>query len=116
MDDERITLRMGTRDVQMMDVFLEEHSGLGWSRSQLIRAAVTKYIKGDAESTPSDNKASGIFVRLAPAEAAAIHLAMETGPYITEEEFIRDCLRREMAPNISEKNGNLLDAARALMP
>jgi len=73
-----------------------------------------KYIRGDAEDTSSDKKGSGIFVRLTRMEQSAIALALETGPYIDAEEFVRDSLRKTIAPKIDEQNGNLLETAQKL--
>jgi Arc/MetJ-type ribon-helix-helix transcriptional regulator len=116
MDDERITLRMGTRDVQMMDEFLEEHSELGWSRSQFIRAAIAKYIKGDVKTSLENDKADGTFVRLPARYVAAMRLAVDRGMYNDEGDFIVSCLRKELDPDSSERNGHLLDAVDTLTP
>jgi Arc/MetJ-type ribon-helix-helix transcriptional regulator len=47
MDDERITLRMGQDEVQIMDSYLAKHPELG-TRSLFIRTAVREYINRDA--------------------------------------------------------------------
>ncbi|MCL2786037.1 MAG: hypothetical protein FWD81_02295 [Methanomassiliicoccaceae archaeon] len=105
---------MGAEEILAMGNYLVEHADLGLNTSQLIRTAVMKYIRGDAENTSSDKKGSGIFVRLSKTELAAVALALETGPYIDEEEFIRDSLRKTIAPRIDEQNGNLLETAQKL--
>jgi len=115
-EEKVISLRMGAEEIQAMGNYLVEHAELGLTTSQLIRAAVMKYIRGDAENTSSDKKGNGIFVRLSKMERAAITLALENGPYADEEDFLRDSLRRMIAPKIEEQNGNLLEAAQKLMP
>jgi len=100
MDDERITLRMGTNDVQSMDNYLEEHPELG-TRSQFIRTALREYMKRDAHDTPSDkktDKGDGIFVRFSRTELDAMRNIVGEGYFITEEEFIRDCVRKNYSP------------------
>ena len=115
MTDKRvsISLRMGIKDVQMMDDYLEKHTEFE-NVSHFIRAAVAEYIRGDAESTSPENASGGIFVRLSKMELAAIDLAIEAGAYIDGEEFIRDSLRRTIAPKIDEQNGNLLETVQKL--
>jgi Arc/MetJ-type ribon-helix-helix transcriptional regulator len=105
---------MGVKDVQTMDDYLAKHADDFENMSHFIRTAVMEYIRRDAESAPSDNKSGGVFVRLSKMESAAIDLAIETGPYVDGAEFIRDALRRTIAPDISEQNGNLLGAAQKL--
>ena len=115
MSDKRvsISLRMGIRDVQMMDDYLAEHAEFD-NMSHFIRTAVMKYIERDAERTSQDNKVSGLFVRLSRMELAAIDFAIEAGAYLDGEEFIRDSLRKTIAPRIDEQNGNLLETAQKL--
>jgi metal-responsive CopG/Arc/MetJ family transcriptional regulator len=97
MDDERITLRMGTNDVQILDDYLEEHPELG-TRSQFIRIALREYMKRDA-GTPSDENKGGIFVRLNDATMDAIRVAMENEfAFDNEAEFVRDCIRWALSP------------------
>ena len=111
MDDEKVTLRMGVKEIQAMDDFLTERTDLGWTRSQFIRAAVAKYLQGDAVVTSSD-KGNGVFVFLNKMEWDAIAFATGNGPYRDEEEFIRCCIRDTIAPNIAAKNANAFEAAQ----
>ena len=115
MNDKRvsISLRMGIRDVQMMDDYLKEHTEFD-NMSHFIRTAVVRYIERDAECASADNKTGGLFVRLNKMELAAIDFAIETGAYIDGEEFIRDSLRKTIAPKIAEQNGNLLETVQKL--
>jgi len=115
MSDKRvsISLRMGIKDVQMMDDYLEEHTEFE-NVSHFIRTAVAKYIGGDAKDASPENRTDGIFVRLSKMEQAAIDFAIEAGAYIDGEEFIRDSLRKTIAPKINEQNGNLLETVQKL--
>ena len=114
MGSKSITIRMGIKDVQTMVEYLVDHPEFEGT-SDLVRAAVMKYIKRDGDVTSQDN-VSGTFVRLNGVELDAIHLAMETSTYISEEEFIRDVLRRAITPEIEKRNASLLDARQTLTP
>jgi Arc/MetJ-type ribon-helix-helix transcriptional regulator len=117
MDDERITLRMGTKDVQMMDDYLEEHPELG-TRSQFIRTALRQYIKGDAQtSIPSDKEESGIFVRFNQVELAILELLKQGGKCLNEEEYVRRCVTDVIIPKTSvEESANYFRAAQLMKP
>lgn len=58
MEDERITLRMGTDEVQHMDSYLLEHPELG-TRSLFIRTAVREYINRDAGVSVAQKTSTG---------------------------------------------------------
>jgi hypothetical protein len=102
MEEERITLRMGPDDVQLMDNYLEEHPELGL-RSQFIRTAVREYIKRDARGTSStsETKESGLFVRFNTVELAMLGNLKEGGLCLNEEEFIRRCVTDVITPKIT---------------
>jgi hypothetical protein len=113
MDDEKITLRMGLSDLQLMDDYLAEHPELG-KRSRFIRTAVMEYIKGDGKCTPSDNQ-SGIFVRFNAVELAALFLRKQSGNCLDEEEFIRRCVTDAIIPKItSEESENMFRTAQKM--
>jgi Arc/MetJ-type ribon-helix-helix transcriptional regulator len=117
MNDKKVSvsLRMGIKDVQIMDDYLMEHPEFE-NVSHFIRTAVAKYIGGDAERTSQETTTgSGIYVRLSKMELAAIDRALQTGAYIDGEEFIRDSLRKTIAPKVDEQNGNLLETAQKLL-
>jgi len=69
MEDERITLRMGQDEVQIMDSYLKNHPELG-NRSLFIRTAVREYVNRDAgvsavQGSPQGNSAErDVFVVL----------------------------------------------------
>jgi Arc/MetJ-type ribon-helix-helix transcriptional regulator len=114
MDDERITLRMGPSDVQLMDDYLEEHPELG-TRSQFIRTALRKYIKGDAQSTSSSDNESGFFVRFNTVEMAALLLRKQRGKCLNEEEFIRRCVTDKIIPETSaEESEDIFKTAQQM--
>jgi Arc/MetJ-type ribon-helix-helix transcriptional regulator len=92
MEDRKITLRMGPEEGREMDTFLEEHSEFE-NVSHLIRTAVKKYIHGDANVTSSKPAGSGLFIRFKKTELDTLRTIVERGPFLDEEEFIRDQLR-----------------------
>jgi hypothetical protein len=94
MDDERITLRMGTNDVQSMDDYLVEHPELG-TRSQFIRTALKEYMNRDGKCAPSDK--SGIYVRLNEKERMALKMIVDDETFIDGEEFFRHLLRKAIS-------------------
>ncbi|MCL2890290.1 MAG: hypothetical protein FWF40_00165 [Methanomassiliicoccaceae archaeon] len=94
MDDERITLRMGTSDVQTMDDYLVEHPELG-NRSQFIRTALREYMTRDGKSTPSDK--SAIYVRLNETERMTLKMIIDKEPFLDDEEFVRHLLRKAIS-------------------
>ena len=114
MGSKSITIRMSIKDVQTMVEYLVDHPEIEGT-SELVRAAVMKYIKRDGDAASQDNL-GGTFVRLNAVELDAIHLAMATGPYISEEEFVRDHLRKAIAPDIEKRVASLLDASQTLTP
>jgi Arc/MetJ-type ribon-helix-helix transcriptional regulator len=114
MDDERITLRMGPTDVQLMDDYLEEHPELG-TRSQFIRTALRKYIKGDAHSTSSSDKESGIFVRFNAVELTMLDMLRQSGKCLNEEEFVRRCVTDIIIPKVTPEDAkNFFETAQKM--
>ncbi|MDR2866665.1 MAG: hypothetical protein LBV13_04615 [Methanomassiliicoccaceae archaeon] len=109
MEDEKITLRMGLSDVQIMDRYLEEHPELG-KRSLFIRTAIMDYIKRDAKcglSEKNDLKnEGGIFIRLKQRELDTLGRIVDDSPYDSAEDFIKSMLRDLYDP---VKNGPYAD-------
>ena len=92
MDDEKITIRMGTDEIQIMESYLLDHPELG-SRSNFMRTAVREYINRDADRTPADTNKSGTFIEFTKFERSVIDKMLETEPFIGLEEFVRNCVR-----------------------
>jgi len=116
--DERITLRMGTEEVQAMDEYLDEHPELG-NRSQFIRTAVREYVNRDAGvARLSDRKGEGLFVRFTETELEAIDLLVEKGAFLDGEEFVRTAMRDAFSPRESReeavRNAYAVAASEAL--
>ena len=65
MDDEKISLRISSKELQELDAYLSEHPELG-SRSLFIRTAVREYINRDADvpRQTSDNGNTKITVEV----------------------------------------------------
>ena len=87
MDDERITLRMGTDETSAMDAFLEEHPELG-SRSLFIRTAVREYINRDA-GVPAKPTGTGVFVKLKKKQLDILSDSADEIGHDSVEEYIR---------------------------
>jgi len=114
MDDERITLRMGPSDVQLMDDYLEEHPELG-TRSQFIRTALRKYIKGDALVASGSDTGSGIFVRFNTQELTVLGNLKKGGYCLNEEEFVRRCVTDIITPKLTpEQMKNSFETAQKM--
>jgi len=111
MDDERITLRMGTNDVQSMDDYLEEHPELG-NRSQFIRTALREYMTRDGKGTPSDK--SGIYVRLNEKEKIALEMIVENDTFLDSEEFVRHLLRKAISVKEEGKYAEFFETAQKM--
>ena len=93
MDDERITLRMGTEEVQAMDSFLEKNPSLG-TRSLFIRTAVREYINRDAGVSAQPAQSTNKVICVEMAEPMYKH-AMESAKEawcLNVEEYIRSVL------------------------
>lgn len=109
MEDERITLRMGTEEVQYMDSFLLEHPELG-SRSLFIRTAVREYINRDAgvsvaQKTSTNKNAERdvcvpvsdtreeITISLSKRQADLLRMAVAGGMYDSEGHVLKDLMK-----------------------
>lgn len=92
MDDDKVTIRMGTEEIQIMEAYLLDHPELG-SRSNFVRTAVREYINRDADRTPADKNKDGIFIGLKEFERNTIRMVIEKDIFMNEEEFIRACVR-----------------------
>jgi hypothetical protein len=118
MDDERITLRMGTEEVQAMDSFLEKNPSLG-TRSLFIRTAIREYINRDAgvSAQPAQSAKTGVFVEMMP---EMYEHAKETAKglwCLNVEEYVRSILiddirtreeKRQVARNVAAGMGGEL--------
>ena len=96
-DNQIVSLRMGTEDVQFMDDFLKGHPELG-GRSLFIRTAIRQYIDRDAGVQGTSNK-NEVTVRLSSAELETIDSMIDDGAYIDRADAIRDMMRSMMVNN-----------------
>ena len=110
-EDKIISLRMGTEEVQKMDVFLEGHPELG-GRSLFIRTAIRQYIERDADVLETKNK-NEVAVRLSAAELETIDSMIDDGTYIDRSDAIRSMMRSMMVneAKISELARSKYEAA-----
>ena len=111
MDDDKITIRMGTEEIQAMESFLLDHPELG-SRSNFIRTTVREYINRDADRTPADNNKSGIFIELPEFEKNVMNEVMRMNFFVSEEEFIRNCVRDVIKKEHADTLANMQAVAR----
>ncbi len=91
-EDTKVTLRMGPEEVRIMDDYVDEHPEIG-SRSNFIRAAVRAYV-GSREAGTEEK--GGIFVRFSEVQMGALRLMKEEGICLNEEEFVRNCVLRQL--------------------
>ena len=98
-EDAKVTLRMGPEELQMMDDYVAEHPEIG-SRSNFIRAAIRAYA-GSGEATVEEE--GGIFVRFSEVQLGALRLMKEEGICLNEEEFVRNCVLRQIIPEETAK-------------
>ena len=92
-DNQIVSLRMGTEDVQFMDDFLKGHPELG-GRSLFIRTAIRQYIDRDADVQTSNK--NEVTVRLSAAELETIDSMVDDGTYIDRADAIRHMMRSMM--------------------
>ncbi len=92
MSDEKISLRIDSKDLEEMDAYLKDHPELG-SRSLFIRTAVRAYVNRDADVTSDVSDGNTVKVRLTPYEMEVIKDGVGKF-YLSEEEFIRSLIKR----------------------
>lgn len=96
LDDEKISLRISSKELQDLDAYLNEHPELG-SRSLFIRTAVREYINRDADvpkNRESDNSRT-VTVRVTEPQMMAIDSRVGVD-LVDREEFFRRLLIREL--------------------
>lgn len=94
-NDERVTLRMDTGDLQELDDYLADHRELG-NRSQFIRTAVREYINRDADVAAVSK--DGLFIRFTESEMAAMDIIIKKGIFLDPQEFVRHVMRDKLCP------------------
>ena len=97
MSDEgtKITIRMGSEEIQMMEDFMSDHD-IG-NRSDFIRDAIKGYIASTKAGQPM-NAEGGIFVRLNDVQMDTLEALVQTGIAVSAEEYIRKCVLDKIIP------------------
>ncbi len=93
MAQERVTLRMESRDVQDMDDYLEDHPEIS-NRSQLIRVALRNYMERDA---PAESD-STLNIHLGDRFLATLTKLRNAGMAESEEEMAKMIIERYLMP------------------
>jgi Arc/MetJ-type ribon-helix-helix transcriptional regulator len=91
MDGERITLRLESEDLELIDRFIDESEEIS-NRSQLARIAIRSYI-GGIKAPPSSGADNGIIVDVPRPALSAIHTFVRDGVYRSVAEAIESCVR-----------------------
>ncbi|MGE4275534.1 MAG: ribbon-helix-helix domain-containing protein [Candidatus Methanomethylophilaceae archaeon] len=93
MDGERITLRMESEDVQVMDEFLQSHPEIS-NRSQLIRVALRNYMERDAPL----ERGNTLSIRLGERFMGSLTKLSNGGMAESEEEVAKRIIERFLMP------------------
>jgi len=104
MTDEgtKITIRMGSEEIQTMEDFMADHD-IG-NRSDFIRDAIKGYIASLKAGQPMGAE-GGIFVRLNDVQLETLDALVQTGIAVSGEEYIRKCLLEKIIPkNIEDES------------
>jgi len=91
MEGERITLRLESEDLELIDRFIIESDEIS-NRSQLARIAIRSFIEG-ASSQPSQGAKSRISVEVPRPALGAIKGFVRDGIYKSVAEAIESCVR-----------------------
>jgi len=91
MDGERITLRLETEDLDLIDRFIDESEEIS-NRSQLARIAIRSYIEG-VSSRPSSGADNRISVDVPRPALRAITGFVREGVYKSVADAIESCVR-----------------------
>ncbi len=100
-DGIKITLRMGTEELQALEDFMGERDLE--NKSVFIREAIKRYMEtydSPAGQVPSEG---GIFVRLSDLHMDALNQLVQRGICLNEEEFIRRCVLEKIVPKTIEE-------------
>jgi Arc/MetJ-type ribon-helix-helix transcriptional regulator len=98
LDGERISLRLETEDLELLDEFIEKHPEYS-NRSNLARVAFRAFIEqieGANKTSAEDTKQESnmVSVRVPPFIHNSIVKLVRTGIYNSTEEAVLDCVRK----------------------
>ena len=99
MDDEKISLRISKEELQVLDLYLEEHPECG-SRSHFIKNAIRASLDRDAQIVVGKKDTGAVkgdcsefVVKLPSALQASVESVIATGYYETPGEYVRHLIR-----------------------
>ncbi|MDD1768239.1 MAG: ribbon-helix-helix domain-containing protein [Methanomassiliicoccales archaeon] len=96
MDGERISLRLGREELELLDRFIEEHAEFS-NRSQLARVALHSFIEAKGTQVPEMNELE-IPVKIPRAALGVMEGMVRAGIYNSIGGAIEDCVRKEFVP------------------
>jgi Arc/MetJ-type ribon-helix-helix transcriptional regulator len=96
MDGERISLRLGKEELELLDRFIEEHPDFS-NRSQLARVALHSFIEAKGTQV-SESNAKEIPVKIPRAALGIIEGMVRAGIYNSVGGAVEDCVRKEFVP------------------
>jgi len=94
MDGERISLRLGCEELELIDRFIEEHPEFS-NRSQLARIAVRSFIESKSEPEPPGTRSNRVVVEIPKLALEVIEGMTRAGIYNSVGGAIEDCVRKE---------------------
>lgn len=112
MNDEKISLRIDSEQLEQIDAYLSEHPEEG-SRSLFIKNAVREKIQRDAGSPAGASGAlngTTVSVSLPMRLIAAVEALVSEGYYMDVPEALRAMIRRQV-PNMEAAEGAVSSAA-----
>ncbi|MGD1061300.1 MAG: ribbon-helix-helix domain-containing protein [Methanomassiliicoccales archaeon] len=94
MDGERITMRLESEDLELLDGFLQKHPEYA-SRSHLTRIAIRQFIEGAQGPQVSEERAAKVTVELPRAALYVIEAMVREGIFTTAGGAIEEAVRKE---------------------
>ncbi len=96
MDGERISLRLESEDLEILDEFIERHPEYS-NRSNLARVAIREYIETSDDANPKTRSLGEreVIVKLPRALYSALSTLVDKGFFDSIGEAVIDCTRKE---------------------
>ncbi len=101
-DGIKITLRMGTEELQALEDFMGERDLE--NKSVFIREAIKRYMETYDSPAGQVSSESGIFVRFSELHMDALSQIVQRGISLNEEEFVRKCVLDRIVPKTIEED------------
>ncbi|MDR2846536.1 MAG: ribbon-helix-helix domain-containing protein [Candidatus Methanoplasma sp.] len=101
-DGIKITIRMGSEELQLMENFMSEKDID--NRSDFVRDAIKRYIVSERNGASGAGAEGGLFVRLTEVQLGALDNLVEDGICLSAEEYARKCVVDKIMPVEAEKD------------